>query len=221
MRRAALWEHCVGIAFGSCFLYIGAFMNQTPGDTPAARERYWTRIIKEARLSPKGVKVHCAEKGISLPNYYSWFKRLRVKHPEWVDLNSPGGSGNRNGSSKPSEPDIEVVEKAVRRKFSATYKAKILREAEAASPGTVAAILRREGLYSSHLQKWRAEESRRAHEARKRGPKTNPLAAEVKRQREEIARLEQRLTKAGHIIELQKKIAEIMGVTLEEIPDDE
>ena len=196
-------------------------MNQTPGDTPAARERYWTRIIKQARQSSKGVKVYCVERGISVPNYYSWFRRLRVKHPEWVDLaKHPAESANGNGSNAQSEPEIEVVEKAVRRAFTAAYKSKILREAEAAAPGTVAAILRREGLYSSHLQKWRAEESRRAHEARKRGPKTNPLAAEVKRQREEIARLEKRLTKAGHIIELQKKIAEIMEVTLE-IPDDE
>lgn len=197
-------------------------MNQTPGNTPASREQYWTRIIKQARQSPKGVKVYCADRGISVDSYYGWFKRLRVKHPEWVNLGThPGGSGNGDGSSPLTEPEIEVVEKPVRRKFTAIYKAKILREAEAASPGTVAAILRKEGLYFSHLQQWRTEESRRAHEARKRGPKTNPLAAEVKRQREEIARLEKRLTKAGHIIELQKKIAEIMEVTLEEIPDDE
>jgi transposase-like protein len=109
----------------------------------------------------------------------------------------------------------------VRRTFTAAYKAKILRDTGAATPGTMAAILRKEGLYSSHLQKWRTEESRRAQEARKRGPKTNPLAPELKKLRAENARLEKRLTKAGHIIELQKKIAEIMEVTLEEIPDDE
>jgi transposase len=222
MPRMALVEHCVGIAFGSCFPYIGAFMNQTPGNTPASRERYWTQIIKQARQSPKGVRVYCEDRGISVHSYYGWFKRLRVKHPEWVDLaKHPAEPANGNGSNPHSEPEIEVIEKAARRTFNAAYKAKILREADAASPGMVAAMLRREGLYFSHLQKWRAEESRRTLEARKRGPKTNPLAAEVKRQREEIARLEKRLTKAGHIIELQKKIAEIMEVTLEEIPDDE
>jgi transposase-like protein len=197
-------------------------MNQTPGDTTASRELYWTRIIEKARHCPKGVKFYCAEKGISVHSYYGWFRRLRSAHPEWVDLgNHPSESRNGNGSNSPSEPEVEVVEKAVRRKFSAAYKAKILKEAETVSPGKVAAILRREGLYSSHLQKWRAEESRQAQETRKRGPKTNPLAAEVRRQREEIARLEKRLIKAGHIIELQKKIAEIMEVTLEEIPDDD
>jgi transposase len=196
-------------------------MNRTPGNTPASRERYWTQIIKQARDCTDGIKAFCAERNISVNNYYFWFRRLRVRHPEWVNLgNHPGKSGKGNGSNSFSEPEIEVVEKPVRRRFTATYKAKILREADAASPGTVAAILRREGLYSSHLQQWRAEESRWSHEARKRGPKTNPLTAEVKRQREEIARLEKRLTKAGHIIELQKKIAEIMEVTLE-TPDDE
>jgi hypothetical protein len=197
-------------------------MNQTPGKTPALRARYWTKVIKKARQYPKGVTAFCADNGILVNNYYYWFKQLRDKHPEWIDLgNQPRIAGNKNGSESHTEAEIEVSAKAVRRKFTAAYKSKILREAEAASPGAVAALLRREGLYSSHLQKWRAEESRRAHEARKRGPKTNPLAAEVRRQREEIARLEKRLIKAGHIIELQKKIAEIMEVTLEEIPDDE
>lgn len=197
-------------------------MNQTPGNTPASRKRYWTQIIKQARQYPNGVRAYCADKNISINNYYFWFRRLKVKHPEWVDLaKHPAESANGNGSNPHSEPEIEVVEKAVRRTFNAAYKAKILREADAAEPGTVAAMLRREGLYSSHLQKWRSEESRRVQEARKRGPKTNALAAEVKRLREENARLEKKLTKAGHIIDLQKKIAEIMEVTLEEIPDDE
>jgi transposase len=196
-------------------------MNQTPGNTPAERELYWTQIIKQARQSPKGVRAYCADKNVSINNYYGWFRRLRVKHPEWVDLaKHPAEPANGNESNPQSEPEIEVVERPVRRTFNAAYKAKILRQADAASPGTVAAMLRREGLYSSHLQKWRAEESRRAQEARKRGPKTNALAAEVRKLREENARLEKRLTKAGHIIDLQKKIAEIMEVTLEEIPDD-
>src|SRR5208282_5642824 len=168
-------------------------MNQTPGNTPTSRERYWTQIIKQARQSPKGVKAYCTDKGISINNYYGWFKRLRNKHPEWVDLaKHPTGPANGNGSNPHSEPEIEVAERAVRRTFNAAYKSKILREADAAAPGTVAAILRREGLYSSHLQKWRSEESKRAQEARKRGPKTNPLAAEVRRLREENARLEKR-----------------------------
>ncbi len=197
-------------------------MNKTPGKTPAARERYWTRIIEQAREWPEGVKVFCTKKSISVNSYYYWFNRLRAKHPGWVDLgNHPGQSANVNVSDANSEPETEVVEKPVRRSFSAAFKSKILREIDEASPGTVAAILRREGLYSSHVQLWRKEQSRRTQEARKRGPKANPLADEVKRLRAENERLEKRLTKAGHIIELQKKIAEIMEVTLEEIPDDE
>jgi transposase-like protein len=167
------------------------------------------------------VSAYCAAKNISINNYYQWFKRLRVKHPEWNDLATGREKLKDNGSNRQAEQETEVVERAVRRTFTAAYKAKILRDTAAATPGTVAAILRKEGLYSSHLQKWRTEESRRAQEARKRGPKTNPLAPELKKLRAENARLEKRLTKAGHIIELQKKIAEIMEVTLEEIPDDE
>jgi transposase len=189
-------------------------MKRTPGRSAKEREKYWTQMIEKARAYPAGVTAFCTDRGISKDNYYQWFKRLRLKHPEWNDLNG-------NGSNWESEPETEVVEKAARRRFTAAYKSKILREADAAAPGQVAAMLRREGLYSSHLQKWRREESRLAHEARKRGPKANPLAAEVKRLRAENERLEKRLTKAGHIIELQKKIAEIMDVNLDKIPDDE
>jgi transposase-like protein len=197
-------------------------MNQKNGNVSTEKERYWLRIILRARGCTEGVRAYCDKKDVPLNSYYYWFRRLRVNHPEWENLSThPSQSESSNGSKRHSEPETEVVPKPVRRQFTAAYKAKILKEAESAPPGTIGAILRREGLYSSHLQKWRAEESRRSQEARKRGPKTNPLAAEVKRQREEIARLEKRLTKAGHIIELQKKIAEIMEVTLEEIPDDE
>jgi hypothetical protein len=167
------------------------------------------------------VAAYCAAHNISINNYYHWFKRLRVNRPEWTDLPTHRGESDGNVSTTQSEPETEVVERAVRRTFTTAYKSRILREVEAAPAGKVASILRREGLYSSHVQKWRTEESRRADQTKKRGPKANPLAAEVKRQREEIARLEKRLLKAGHIIELQKKIAEIMEVTLEEIPDDE
>jgi len=197
-------------------------MDQKNGNSTAEKERYWIRVILRARGCTEGVRAYCAKRDVPLNSYYYWFRRLRVNHPEWKNLDThPSQSDNGNCSEQQSGPETEVNEKPVRRKFSAACKAKILQEAESAPPGMVAALLRREGLYSSHLQKWRAEESRRAHEVRKRGPKTNPLAAEVKRQREEIARLEKRLTKAGHIIELQKKIAEIMEITLDEIPDDE
>jgi len=99
-----------------------------------------------------------------------------------------------------TRPETEVVEKAVRRTFSVAYKKNILKEVEAAAPGTVAAILRREGLYSSHLQKWRDETK-----PQKRGPKTNPLTGEVKKLRTEVVRLQKQLNQANNIIDLQKK----------------
>ena len=114
-----------------------------------------------------------------------------------------------------TRPETEVIEKPVRRTFTEAYKIKILKEVDAATPGMVSAILRREGLYSSHLQKWRNETK-----SKKRGPKTNPLTAEVKKLRTEKARLQKQLDQANNIIELQEKISEILGVTLEEIPED-
>jgi len=191
-------------------------MKKTPGKTPAARERYWTKIIIEARAYALGINAYCSKHGIMINNYYAWFRKLRGKHPEWLDL---GNSANRNGSQSVEQPDTEVVEKPVRRTFSKAYKAKILKEADAAPAGTVAMILRREGLYSSHLQKWRDAE--RAREEPKRGPKVNPLAGEVKQLRAENARLAKQLLKAGHLIDLQKKIAEILGETMEKNQDEE
>ncbi|MCI0565475.1 MAG: transposase [Nitrososphaera sp.] len=191
-------------------------MKKTQGRTTATKERYWTKIIIEARDYPDGVAAYCADKNIFKNTYYYWFKQLRVKHPEWTDLNSH--PSHRNGSMNETEtrPETEVIEKAVRRTFTESYKKKILKEVDVAAPGTVAAILRREGLYSSHLQKWRDETK-----PQKRGPKTNPLTAEVKKLRAEKARLQKQLDQANNIIDLQKKISEILGVTLEEIPEDE
>jgi transposase-like protein len=114
------------------------------------------------------------------------------------------------------KPEIEVLEKPVRRKFTRAYKAKILKEIDAAPAGTIGAILRREGLYSSHLAKWRAERDERGLSAKKRGPKINPLSGEVKRLRQENKRLEKRLLQANEIIDLQKKISKILGITLNE-----
>jgi transposase-like protein len=120
-----------------------------------------------------------------------------------------------------TKPETEVSEKPVRRTFTRAYKARIIREANMAPVGTVAALLRREGLYASHLQKWRLEENRRSAEARKRGPKVNPLSGEVKRLRKDLERLEKRLAQANEIIDLQKKISKILGRTLEESGEDE
>lgn len=130
-----------------------------------------------------------------------------------------------------SAPDPEVVGRPVRRRFTADYKQRILAEADAAvDSGTIGRILRREGLYYSHLAKWRKtrdQSQRNALEPRKRGPKPapkNPLQAENIRLTRENVKLNKKLRRAELIIDLQKKVSQILGITLpvlEESDDDE
>ena len=113
--------------------------------------------------------------------------------------------------------DPEVAEKAARRRFTAAYKLRILKEAETCK-GTsqCGALLRREGLYSSHLTTWRRQVERGSLEAlspRKRGPKAappNPLKKRVESLEKETRRLHHQLKQAKIIIEVQKKISEIL-----------
>lgn len=113
--------------------------------------------------------------------------------------------------------DSEVKSKADRRKFTAEYKLRILAEADACTEtGQVGALLRREGLYSSHLTHWRqhrADGSLKALSPKKRGPKPDPMAAENTALRRRIERLESDLKRAETIIEFQKKLCEILGLT--------
>jgi transposase-like protein len=127
-----------------------------------------------------------------------------------------------------SKTDTEVVARAVRRRFTAEYKQRILAETDSAQDsGAIGRILRREGLYSSHLGKWRkarknAEQA--ALEPRRRGPKpapVNPLEAELKEARRENAQLLKKLRTAELMIDLQKKVAEILGIALPVIDDDD
>jgi transposase len=118
------------------------------------------------------------------------------------------------------QAETEVPEKPVRRTFTRAFKMKILREVDNAPQGTIAAILRREGLYSSHLAKWRAERDESNLVSRKRGPKRNPLNGEVQKLRVENRRLEKRLSQANQIIDLQKKISKMLGIALESGDDD-
>ena len=112
-------------------------------------------------------------------------------------------------------PDPEVSERPVRRRFSARYKLDILAQIDAAEPGGIGAILRREGLYSSHLVDWRRARDRGALEALARPsgrPRPNPLAKEVDRLTRQNSRLEQRLATAERIIEIQGKVSELLGI---------
>ena len=105
----------------------------------------------------------------------------------------------------------------MRRTFTAEYKARILAEVEAsAEPGQVGALLRREGLYSSHLSKWRQQRDAGALSGltpRKRGrkPKRSPLEKQCEHLQRENERLREDLRKAELIIEVQKKVSQLLG----------
>jgi len=120
-------------------------------------------------------------------------------------------------------PNPEVLEKPVRRKFDAAYKIRILRETDAA-PGLVGAILRKEGLYSSHLTTWRRQREMgelAGLEPRKRGRKgkrPDPTAAKLAELERENRRLRKRLETAELIIDIQKKVAAALGTPLDK-PD--
>ena len=129
-----------------------------------------------------------------------------------------------NGSvSAPAGADTEVVAKPVRRRFTAEYKLRILRAAEHCSPGELGTLLRREGLYSSHLTTWRRQ--REAGQLaglapQKRGPKPNPQADDLARLRRENERLQIRLQQAEAIIDAQKKLAQLFGLSLPTEPNE-
>jgi transposase len=131
------------------------------------------------------------------------------------------------GSRPVSPPDSEVVAKPKRRTYTAEYKQRILIEAEAAAaiPGGVGALLRREGLYSSLLTYWKRERADGIREAltpRKRGPKSkrNPMEEEVQKLRRQNARLTEDLRKAHIIIDVQKKVAALLGNPIPEMDPD-
>ena len=117
-------------------------------------------------------------------------------------------------------PDPEVVATAKRRTFSKAEKLRILAAADAcAAPGDIGALLRREGIYSSHLATWRKQRqlSGQAQLVEgKRGPKVNPAAAQdrmVQQLQNEVARLRGRLAKADLIIDVQKKLSTLLGLS--------
>jgi transposase len=149
-----------------------------------------------------------------------------------------GEEGTRRGNSSPTRnrtfgpeglsvvPDPEVPEKAVRRTFSAEYKRRILREAEACKePGQLGALLRREGLYFSNLTTWRRQAEKGTLEGlspKKRGPikrRPDPSLRRIAELEKENRKLSHKLKQAELIIEAQKKIAQILQTPLD--PDGE
>jgi transposase-like protein len=120
-----------------------------------------------------------------------------------------------------------VIAKPRRRRFTAEYKRSIIDQANAAQDrGAVGALLRREGLYASHLTTWRRQQKQGeidALTAKKRGPKVvvSPLVKQNREQEAVIARLTKKLKNAELIIEVQKKVAALLGNPIPNIQIDE
>jgi transposase-like protein len=123
-------------------------------------------------------------------------------------------------------PDSEVVPKARRRQFAAEYKLRIVREADACTePGQIGSLLRREGLYSSYLSKWRQQREEgqlQALSSKKRGRKSqDPSVEELAELQRENGRLRARLEQAEIIIDVQKKLSKLLGLTADTTENDE
>jgi len=123
-------------------------------------------------------------------------------------------------------PDPEVVPKAKRRQFTAEYKLRIVREADAGTePGQIGSLLRREGLYSSYLSTWRRQREKgqlQALSSKKRGRKgQDPSAEELAQLQRENERLRARLEQAEIIIDVQKKLSKLLGLTMDKTESDE
>jgi transposase len=155
--------------------------------------------------------------------------------PEWSEGERSETSRNGGATIPVANPaprdsrvaNPEVRDKAVRRRFTATYKRRILQEADQCGSGGIAALLRREGLYSSHLTTWRKLRSTgeiAGLEPRKRGKKPvprNPMAGEMQRLTRENQRLQKRLHQAEVIIDVQKKLCDLLGLTVPPIEQNE
>lgn len=149
--------------------------------------------------------------------------------PKQKGSEASGLEGARRATGEPLAPasvgvDPEVVAVAKRRQFSPAYKRQMVRAVAACKPGEVGALLRREGLYSSHLTLWRREfealESG-ALSAKPRGPKPDLDKAQARRVEgleRDVARLRQQLGRAEQIIDAQKKLCELLGLPTAEEP---
>jgi transposase-like protein len=137
------------------------------------------------------------------------------------------GDRSAAGGNTAAHPDPEVVAQAQRRHFTAEFKQRILAETDQAKgSGSIGALLRREGLYSSLLATWRREREagvRQALSPQKRGPKSkrDPVAEENQQLRRETQRLTEELRKAEIVIDIQKKVATLLGRPLATVDPEE
>jgi transposase len=147
-----------------------------------------------------------------------------------ADRSTAAGKTVTPQPSATPRPNPEVVADARRRSFTGEYKQRILAEADAAAaqpgPGAIGALLRREGLYSSHLSTWRRERQvgiLRGLTPLKRGPKSkrSPQEEEMQKLRRENQRLTEELRKAAIVIDVQKKVGALLGWPLPKADPEE
>jgi len=146
---------------------------------------------------------------------------VEFPEPSEGERSEPDRGGG--GSTGARVPDPEVVPRARRRRFGAAYKLRVVAEADGCTkPGEIGALLRREGLYSSHLVTWRRAREQGQLDAlapRRRGPKPDPDRALKKRNEQlerENARLNKRLETAEVIIDVQRKVSRLLGIEMPE-----
>ena len=143
------------------------------------------------------------------------------------ERSEPERSEAPKNEARPAPPSSEISERPTRRRFTAAYKLAIVQEADHCTEyGQIGALLRREGLYRSHLDKWRRLRNAGALDAlhpRKRGPKAvaSPLLKkENEKLHRENARLQKKLAKAEMVIDFQKKVAALLDIPLNQ-PENE
>jgi transposase len=132
-----------------------------------------------------------------------------------------GGSSTLERDAVPIPPDSEVPARHARRRFTTAYKLEILRRADACTRhGELGALLRKEGLYSSHVVTWRRQ---REHglTAKTRGRKKIAIDPRMKKLEQENRRLTSRLQQAEAVIAFQKKVSELLGIPLKPFVPDE
>ena len=122
-------------------------------------------------------------------------------------------------------PDPEVAARPKRRQFTAEYKLRVLRQVDACkAPGEIGSLLRREGLYSSHLVLWRRQREEAAQaqlKTRRRGPKPRIQDPRVKQLERENAQLQRQLKRVALLLDIQKKAGEILGIPMKNLDDVE
>ena len=148
----------------------------------------------------------------------------RLITPEGALEDAPRATGNAPSGAR---PDPEVVATARRRQFTSVDKRRILDAADRCTqPGEIGALLRKEGIYSSHLTTWRrqrAADERAALEPQKRGRKADPAQTEDRRVlqlTQENDRLRRKLAQANAIIDVQKKLCALLGLSTDETPSE-